>query len=246
MAIELPGEVVSFLQFIGVNWPNVNEDKVREFAAHVREFAENVDNTHQDSTATIKRLGEAYQGASYEALLASWAQLSNSHMSELVQACHTVATALDAAADVIVAMKTEAIAELAVLAATFIADQAAAVATLGLAEAAEALVVEAAEKLMDFLEQQLEQYVIGQVIEAAMDPLVEVVGRAVTGLVFQAAESALGVSADAGGGTGSVGEGFSIHPEQMHAHAELMRGHAETVASHAETFRTKLAGVSFE
>jgi uncharacterized protein YukE len=245
MAIELPGEVVSFLQFIGVNWPNVNEDKVREFAAHVREFAENVDNTHQDSTATIKRLGESYQGASYDALLAKWAQLSNSHMSELVQACHAVATGLDAAADVIVAMKVEAIAELAVLAATFVADQAAAVATLGLAEAAEVLVVEAAEKLMDFLEQQLEQYIIGQVIEAAMDPLVEVVGRAVTGLVFQAAESALGVSAD-GGGTGSVGEGFSIHPEQMHAHAELMRGHAETVASHAETFRTKLAGVSFE
>jgi hypothetical protein len=53
------------------------------------------------------------------------------------------------------------------------------------------------------------------------------------------------VSADAGG-TGSVGEGFSVHPEQMHAHAELMRGHAETVASHAEAFRTKLAGVSFE
>jgi uncharacterized protein YukE len=246
MAIELPGEVVSFLQFIGVNWPNVNEDKVREFAAHVREFAENVDNTHQDSTATIKRLGEAYQGASYDALLAKWAQLSNSHMSELVQACHTVATGLDAAADVIVAMKVEAIAELAVLAATFIADQAAAVATLGLAEAAEVLVVEAAEKLMDFLEQQLEQYIIGQVIEAAMDPLVEVVGRAVTGLVFQAAESALGVSAGTGGGTGSVGEGFSVHPEQMHAHAELMRGHAETVASHAEAFRTKLAGVSFE
>jgi uncharacterized protein YukE len=137
VAIELPGEVVSFLQFIGVNWPNVNEDKVRELASHVREFAESVDDTHQGSTATIKRLGGYYQGASYEALLAKWAQLSNSHMSELIQACHTVATALDVAADVIVGMKVEAIAELAVLAATFIADQAAAVATLGIAEAAE-------------------------------------------------------------------------------------------------------------
>ncbi|MFF4500531.1 WXG100 family type VII secretion target [Streptomyces sp. NPDC001401] len=245
MAIELPEEVVSFLQFIGVNWPNVNEDKVREFAAHVREFAQNVDDTHQDSTATIKRLGAVYQGASYEALLAKWAQLSNSHMNELIEACHTVATALDVAADVIVAMKGEAIAELVVLAATFVADQAAAVATLGLAEAAEALVVEAAEKLMDFLEQQLEQYIIGQVIEAAMNPLVDVVGKAVTGLVFQTTESALGVSAG-GGSTGAVGEGFSVDPERMHAHAELMRGHAETVASHAETFRTKLATVSFE
>ena len=203
-----------------------------------------MDDTHQDSTATVKRLGQVYQGASYEALLAKWAQLSNSHMNELVEACHTVATALDVAADVIVAMKGEAIAELVVLAATFVADQAAAVATLGLAEAAEVLVVEAAEKLMDFLEQQLEQYIIGQVIEAAMDPLVDVVGRAVSGLVFRTTESALGVSAG-GGSTGAVGEGFSVDPEQMHAHAELMRGHAKTVASHAEAFRTKLATVSF-
>ncbi|WP_055585152.1 WXG100 family type VII secretion target, partial [Peterkaempfera griseoplana] len=198
MAIELPGEVVSFLQFIGINWPSVNEDKVREFASHVREFGQSVESTHQDSTATIKQLGQAYEGASYEALLSKWAQLSDSHMTELVQACQVVATALDAAADVIVAMKVEAIAELVALAAAFVADQAAAVATLGAAEAAMVLIEEAAEKLVNFLEQQLEQYIIGQVIEAAIDPLVEVVGRAVSGLVFQAAESALGVSVDSG------------------------------------------------
>jgi uncharacterized protein YukE len=224
-----------------VNWPNVNEDKVREFASHVRDFAEKLDQTHQDSTATLKRMADVYQGASYEALLAKWAQLSSGHMSELVTACHTVATALDVAADVIVGMKVEAIAELAALAVSFAADQVAAVATLGIAEAAEVLIVEAAEQLMDYLEQQLEQYIIGQVVEAAVEPLVEVVGRAVSGLVFQAAESAAGVSAG-----GDAGTGFSIEPEEVHARAELMHGHAATVAAHAEEFRSKLAAVSFE
>jgi len=242
VAIELPEEVVSFLQFIGVNWPNVNEDKVREFASHVRDFADKLDETHQDSSATIKRMAEVYQGPSYEALLAKWSQMSSGHMDELVSACHTVATALDVAADVIVGMKVEAIAELAALAVSFVADQAAAVVTLGIAEAAEVLIVEAAEKLMDYLEQQLEQYIIGQVIEAAVEPLVEVVGRAVSGLVFKAAESAAGVSA----GGGDAGTGFSMDPEQVHAHAELMHGHAEKVAAHAEEFTSKLAGVSFE
>ncbi|MFI9646256.1 WXG100 family type VII secretion target [Streptomyces sp. NPDC052040] len=90
VAIELPGEVELFLQAIGINWPVVNEDKVREFASHVREFAQNVESTHQDSTATIGRLGASYEGESYEALLAKWAQLSNGHMAELVQASHTV------------------------------------------------------------------------------------------------------------------------------------------------------------
>lgn len=82
MAIELPGAVVSFLQFIGVNWPQVNEDKVREFASHIKEFADNLDQTHQAASSTVQRIGEAYQGAGYEALLAKWEQLSRSHMCE--------------------------------------------------------------------------------------------------------------------------------------------------------------------
>ncbi|MFF4359284.1 WXG100 family type VII secretion target [Streptomyces sp. NPDC001604] len=242
MAIELPEEVVSLLQFIGVNWPNVNEDKVREFAQHVRDFATKVDETHQDSTATIKQMADVYQGPSYDALLAKWGQMSNGHMSELLTACHAVATALDVAADVIVGMKEAAIAELVVLAASFVADQAAAVATLGLAEAAEVLIVEAAEKAVDYLEQQLEQYIIGAVIEAAVNPLVEVVGRAASGLMFKTAESALGVTADAQG----AGTGFSVHPEELQNRAELMKKHAGTVAAHAEEFRIRAAGMTFE
>ncbi|MFB7667113.1 WXG100 family type VII secretion target [Kitasatospora sp. NPDC056138] len=240
MAIELPSEVESFLQFIGVNWPAVNEDKVREFASHVREFGTNIESAHQGSTATIKGLGEAYQGASYEALLTKWSQMSDGHMNDLIEACHVVATALDVAADVIVAMKVEAIAELVAMAVAFAADQAAAVVTFGLAEAALALIIEGAKKLVNFLEQQLEQYIIGKVIEAAINPLVEVVGKAVSGLVFQAAEGALGVS---GGGAG--GSGFRIDPAALEAHAQTMHEHAETVAAHAETFRSNLAGVSF-
>ncbi|MFF4214166.1 hypothetical protein ACFYZE_33450 [Streptomyces sp. NPDC001796] len=187
-------------------------------------------------------MADVYQGPSYDALLAKWGQMSNSHMSELLTACHTVATALDMAADVIVGMKEAAIAELVALAASFVADQAAAVATLGLAEAAEALIVEAAEKAVDYLEQQLEQYIIGEVIEAAVNPLIEVVGQAASGLMFKATESALGVSADAG----EAGTGFSVHPEHLRTRAELMKAHASTVASHAEEFRVRAAGMSFE
>ncbi|MEV4556771.1 WXG100 family type VII secretion target [Kitasatospora sp. NPDC049285] len=241
MAIELPGEVVSFLSIIGINWPSVNEDSVREFASHVKEFAENVESAHQQSTDTIQRLGEAYQGASYEALLAKWANISDSHLNQLVQACHVVAQALEIASDVIIAMKMETIGELIALAAAFVADQAAAVATFGIAEAAVALIEEAAKRLINYLEQQLEQYIIGQVIEAAIGPLIDTVANAVSGLVFQAAESALGVSGGSGGGSG-----FMIDPDLLDDHARMMHEHAETVAGHAEVFQSKLASVSFE
>ncbi|OKJ09144.1 WXG100-like domain-containing protein [Kitasatospora sp. CB01950] len=241
MAIELPGEVVEFLSFIGINWPTVNEDKVREFGSHVREFAQNVESVHQESTATVQRLGQAYEGASYEALLAKWASLSESHLNELVQACHVVADALDIAADVIVAMKIETIGELIALAAAFVADQAAAVATLGAAEAAVILIEETAKRLINYLEQQLEQYIVAQVVEAAIGPLVDTVANAVQGLVFQAAESAIGVSGGGGGGSG-----FRIDPDALEEHARMMHDQAETVAGHAQAFQSKIAGVSFE
>ena len=40
MAIELPSDVVTFLQCIGGDWPQVNEDAVCEFAAGVQTFAQ--------------------------------------------------------------------------------------------------------------------------------------------------------------------------------------------------------------
>lgn len=98
MSVELPGEVAWFLNLIGVPWPNVDEDQVRVFAQHVRTFAENIDGTHQAASSTIRQMSAAYQGSSYEQLVASWARMSNDHMRELVDACHTVATALDVAA----------------------------------------------------------------------------------------------------------------------------------------------------
>ncbi|MEK2474245.1 MULTISPECIES: WXG100 family type VII secretion target [Streptomyces] len=240
MALELPDAVVSFLDFIGVHWPNVDEDKVRDFGSHVRDFANNIQQSHQDATSSVEQLSEVYQGASYDALMAKWGQMSSSHMNELVTACHTVATALDAAAGVIVGMKAAAIAELVVLAVTFVADQAAAAVTFGLAEAAEAGIIAAARKATSYLEQQLEQYVIGQVIEAAITPLVDVVGNAVSGLVYEGTAKALGVS-----GGGGAGQSFSVHPEELHARSQALSKHAETVAAHAEDFKSKLSGVSF-
>jgi uncharacterized protein YukE len=136
MALDPPSEVVQFLQFIGVSWPSVNEDTVRDVAGYIQEFADNLKGTHQDATNTIQQMGEAYQAASYDTLVQRWAEMSSTHMTELLTACQDVVTALHAAADYIVAMKVSAIAELVGLAAAFVADQAAAVATFGLAKAA--------------------------------------------------------------------------------------------------------------
>lgn len=240
MAIELPGPVIDFLNFIGVDFPRVNEDHVREFATHVRTFAANIEDTHTAATSTVQRMSGAYTGASYEALVERWSQMSSSHMQELIEICGTVATALDVAAGYIEGKKYEAIAQLGVMAAAFVADQAAAIATFGIAEAAEVAIVAGAKEITKFLEQELEQYIIGEIIEKAVTPLEGVVEKAVSGLMFGAASSVLG------GGGGAVGASFGIHPDELAAHAAEFQGHSDAVAGHAQELAGKLSSLSFD
>ena len=238
MAIELPNDVVTFLNVIGVNWPQVNEDTVRTFATHVRTFASNISDTHEQATATVNAMGASYQANSYDLLVSKWAHLSKSHMHDLLEACGVLASALDDGADYIVAMKISCITELAVLAVTFVADQAAAVATFGLAEAAEGLIVEAADTAVDYLEQTVIQYILAEVIGAALTPLLGIVEKAVSGMTYSALENMLGVS-------GSIGDGYSIHPDDLRTHAKALAQHAQAVQAHAQTLTGNLAGLNF-
>lgn len=122
----------------------------------------------------------------------------------------------------------------------FVADQAAAVVTFGAAEAAEALIVEGAKKLINDLISQLEQHILGEVIGKAVAPLEQIVQRAVGGLVFDGATSVLGSSTG-----GAAGSGFGIVPDELLGHAQRLQGHADEVAGHARTFGAAIAGVSF-
>ena len=234
VAIELPGEVAQFLNFIGIPWINVNEDKVREFAGHVRDFGSNVSGAHQDASSTLTQLGSGYQGAAYEALMRMWGDKSTAHINELVEGCKILATALDAGADFIEAQKIACIGELIAMAAAFVADQAAAVVTLGASEAALPLIEEGAEKLMEFAEQQLEQYIIGEIVGAALKPLMAKVESIVQGLLI-----------DAAGGQGAVGPSFQVDLDHVEQHGELMRSHAETVSGHIQTFTSNLQSLDF-
>jgi uncharacterized protein YukE len=239
VALDPPTEVVQFLNFIGIDWPQVNEDHVRELATHVRTFIGNVGDTHQDATGTISKMSQAYQGSSYEALVQRWTDLSSQHLTELTDGCHVLATALDAAADFIVAQKGVAIGELVAMAAAFVADQAAAVATLGLAEAALVAIEAAGRKLCQFLEDQLTQYIIGKVIDAAITPLISVIEKAVEGFTFQAASAAAGAAS-------AVGESFMMDPDVLRQHASELLTHADTMNQHAETFSSQISSLSFQ
>jgi hypothetical protein len=231
---DLPLPVVNFLNVIGVPWPYVNEDTVMRFASLVRDFRQAVQTTHQDATEAVAAITKAHQSVSTEVMQSGWAKLSAQHVDELTAGCAVLADALDAAAGYIVAQKAEAIAVLVGMAAAFFADQAAAVVTLGLSEAAMPLIIEGAEAVVKSLVADLEQYIIGMVIEAAAKPLFAKVEAAMTGLDWSKSGAVAGQP-----------EGVRLHPAAVREQTQALRGYAAALREHGAAFQTDVRGLSF-
>lgn len=227
--------VVNFLNVIGIEWPYLNEDTLQQFATLVRDFGQAVEQTHQDATQVVSAIAQAHTGASTEQMHSGWAELSTRHVTEIVDGASILADALDAWAGYVVAQKLEAIGQLVEMAVEFFADQAASVATFGLAEAALPLIIEAGEKLGQSLIQDLEQYAVGMVMDAALKPFLA---------KFEALMSGLDWSSTAPAGSGA-GTGFSIDEAEVRNQISLMRGHVETMKSHGATLKNGIAGLSF-
>lgn len=187
------------------------------------------------ATRAVTTLADAHQGASTEAMSSGWQALSAKHVSEVVDACHVLAGALDLAAVYIVAQKAEAVAVLIGMAAAFVADQAAAVATFGLAEAAVPLIIEGAERLVKSLVMDLEQHIVGSVIEAAAKPLFAKVEDAMAGLDWSGSPDT----------AGHPGQQISVDPAAAHAQLAVLRSHAATMRGHGRQFAAAVAGLGF-
>lgn len=236
MAIDdLPLPVVNFLNVIGVPWPYINEDQVSHFATLTRQFGTAVQTTHADAAGKVSAIASAHQASSTQKMASGWQNLSDRHVTEILDGCEVLAGALDAAAVYIVAQKAAAIAELVGMAAAFVADQAAAFVTFGASEAALPLIEEAANKLMESLVNDLVQYVIGNVVEAAAKPLFAKVEAMLSGLDWSQ-------SGAAGPGKGS---GLELDAPTVLAQTGALRGHAADMRAHAQTFASGVRALGF-
>lgn len=235
MAIDdLPLPVVNFLNVIGVPWPYIDEDQVIRFATFVRQFATALESTHADATRTVADIASAYKGSATDAMTSGWAKLSARHVDELVDGCHVLADALDVAAGYIIAQKAEAVAVLIGMAAAFVADQAAAVATAGVAEVAVPLIIEGAERLVKSLVMDLEQHVVGKVVEAAAKPLFAKIEDAFSGLDWSQS-----------GAQVAEADGISLDAVTALEHIGKLQSHAGVLREHGATYGTSIAGLGF-
>ncbi len=137
MSINLPGYLVRALGILGFQWPDIDEDQIREAATHLRAYArdarQSIEVTHR--TVTVD-LAESYSSGAYETLALSWASKTRGHMETLCECAETFATALDATAVGVEVMKAAVIVQLGIALDEFIAAQALALETLGASEVA--------------------------------------------------------------------------------------------------------------
>jgi len=236
MAIDdLPGPLVNFLNIIGIDWPYINEDQLHQFATLVRQFAQAVEQTHQDATQVVSRIVQAHQGASTAQMQSGWSELSSRHVTEIVDASHVVADALDAWAVYVLAQKGEAVVQMVELASGYFAAIAAAPETLGASLAALSGLEELGQAAGNALLQTLEQYALSEVMEAALKPFLA---------KFEAMMSGLDWSQTSQAGSGA-GEGFGVDEGEVRAQISAMRTHVETMKSHGVTLKNGIAGLSF-
>ncbi|WP_280233439.1 hypothetical protein [Nocardia cyriacigeorgica] len=238
MTVEVPHEVALFLNLIGVPYPDIDEDQIRELARQVRDFATRVADTHESATSAIQQMGSVYSGYSYEGLVAAWARMSADHMASLDHACRIAAQILDATAQVIVVVKTVVLVELTALASGYLALMAASAATAGGSAVLAAMVRQAVTRVVSSMEQMLLGYIVAEVIGKAIEPLEDVVSRIVMGVVGKVAHT-LDVPPRPNNSA------LFVEPDEVLRYAQVLDDYADDILDHAVRFADNVAALDF-
>ncbi|MDF3300084.1 RHS repeat-associated core domain-containing protein [Streptomyces tropicalis] len=118
MGYTIPGWLDEVLDFIGIKFPNVDEDDYRDMAEAMRDFADKFEGHGADAHKAVSRILASSQGWAVDAMEKHWNQVKASHLEKLPELARLFADACDALAEIIFWMKTKAEAELAAMAAS--------------------------------------------------------------------------------------------------------------------------------
>lgn len=209
MGVVLPSELAWVLNLIGINWPNIDEDQLRETATQLRQLAGELESNNGAAKSEIEGMLGVNKAQSLDNFNALWQKVASGHLPQLGEGINLLGTGLDASAVVIEGMKVAAIVQLGILAAEIIADQAAAIETFGASEAlaaaqtafTEQIVKQALNQAVKAVEQQLMQIVEGPIFAALDGAAGELAGQ----LLGDALGTHSGVDLGAVGNAGKAG-----------------------------------------
>lgn len=206
MGVMLPTDLAWVLNLLGFNWPNINEDQLRECALIDRKLAARCDTAkvHTDAATTI--ITSRNKGDAAGAFGRHGAKVSV-HLSRLKTVYEVTADGLDSIADVVEGAKIAVIAQLGILAGEIAAAAAASVFTFGLSDAlglaATAATRVTVAQILDELERQLiklvEMVAIGGAVGALLASVASLAEQATSDYVGTGHGLDVAAAAKAGG-----------------------------------------------
>jgi hypothetical protein len=242
----LPNDLVWVLNAIGVTWPNIDEDQLRDAGTKFRGISAELSEHKAGAMGQIEQMLQVNSGESQKVFEALWNKVIKGHLAELEDGLGVLAGAMDVCAGIVEGMKVAAIAELAAFAAETAADVAASIATFGLAAGAEIALEELTERIVNDIIQQAIGQIESEVKQALMAPVIESLGQIGVDLGEQLLGDALGVDqgVDLGAleaaGKSGFSAGYSASASQLSGMASdpLGRDGLGIIGSGGEASRT--------
>jgi hypothetical protein len=210
MGIVLPDALAWVLNLIGIDWPNIDEDQLRSGASDLKQIASELTSNKGDAESQIEQMLGVNSSQALKNFEAIWDKVAKDHLPQLAQGMDLLADGLDVSAVVVTGMKVAAIAQLAILAAEIIADQAAAPFTFGASEAAIPAEEEITEQVLKRVFDQAVKSVEQQLINAVEGPIFDALDSAAENMAGQLLGDALGTHSgvDLGAVGQAAGSGF--------------------------------------
>lgn len=212
MGYTIPGWLDDVLDFIGINFPNVDEDDYRDMAGAMREFAEQFEGHGGDAHAAFSRILSSSEGWAVDAMEKHWNQVKASHLEKLPELARLFADACDVLADIIFGMKTKAEVELGVMAASVGISAGLAVVTGGLSALIGAAEVTAMRQVVKRIIDEAVDRIVDEVLAKITEPINAKLEAMVEDMVLDLADGAFSMPpADGSAGSGGVHGGHGGH-----------------------------------
>lgn len=235
MAIMLPSELDFVLDILGFEWPNINEDAVRDAADLVRTLKDDLQDTLDKLDDKIDgELSEAFTSKAATAFIEAWTENRTQNMDQLIDALPGVAEGIDAFAVAIEGMKTKVIAELVITAAQIAAAAASSVVTLGIGGAVSAGLIAARKVAV----KAIVDIAVGEIIAAIAMQVIE----PLTGTIVELAEAALEAPLTT---SGSEQVSFDMGYDLMDQLAQAIDDCGADQEEICRNFATQVAGLNF-
>ncbi|MFE1881957.1 WXG100-like domain-containing protein [Streptomyces diastatochromogenes] len=207
MGYTLPGWLDEVLDFIGINFPNVDEDDYREMADAMRDFADKFEGHGADAHKTVEAILASSRGWAVHSMQSHWSQVKAGHLDKIPELARLFADACDVVADIIFGMKTKAEAELAIMAGSVGLSVGLAVFTGGLSAVIGAAETAAMRQLVKRIIDEAADRIVDELLARVTEPVNAKLEAMIEDAVLNLAEDAFSLPPAPGGSGGGGGHG---------------------------------------